>query len=584
MQNAGAFKTLRLFGPLIYYKRLYHYVGSTISVITFCYILIGILDAVGILMVLPLLQIFQGQSTTQIENPLYSGFIDLLQNVGLQLDLQTIVIAVVVVFSIKGLITYLVHYYLSIVKGRLMSQLRGQILNWTFSNSAEFLDPSVAGHTTNLITQQVNGMVVALNTYSRFLNALLVTLVLFALVTAVLSVYIAVIFAVGAMLFLLLRYLNKWSQKNSRSLSDENSAFTDLYLDSASAITYLSATNQDKKLLPRITESVQKISTLNVKISNLLAITTGLKEPLFVLIILSLMGVQYVVSGEALPEVLTSLVLFYRFAGAAYQLQYSWQSFLSCTGSIDIIDEEYVKFTQNNSKSKMNHSDTSKNPSVDMTRIDSLRVEKLTFEYNKQNIVLQNFDYDFPSNGRVKIVGPSGVGKSTLLHLLMGIISPKSGEIYVNDVPLQQFGIKAFRDKIGYLPQAPFLFKGTLMQNITLDFSGNSLGDKELLAYLKMVRLEHLADSSNDDSANRDIRSMVSGGEMQRICLLREMHRKPRVIFLDEPDSSLDEESLEIMNSIIDEISKTALVIEITHRAVAHDDIVIHLRQVNSGT
>ena len=99
-----------------------------------------------------------------------------------------------------------------------------------------------------------------------------------------------------------------------------------------------------------------------------------------------------------------------------------------------------------------------------------------------------------------------------------------------------------------------------------------------------MVCLEHLLEDSKDNTAASDIRSMVSGGEMQRICLLREIHRAPRVIFLDEPDSSLDASSLEIINAVIDELSKKTLIIEITHRAVADDDIVINLQRANAGT
>lgn len=157
------------------------------------------------------------------------------------------------------------------------------------------------------------------------------------------------------------------------------------------------------------------------------------------------------------------------------------------------------------------------------------------------------------------IVGESGSGKSTLLHLLNKLISCDSGEIFYNDQPLHTIDSVSLRRKVVMLPQIPTIFPGTVKDNllIGLKFAEKpTVADEKLRQILSLVHL----DKKLDDDCDK-----LSGGEKQRLALGRLILLDPEVFLLDEPSSSLDEETeriiIEKLIAYIKETNKTLIMV-----------------------
>jgi putative ABC transport system ATP-binding protein len=178
--------------------------------------------------------------------------------------------------------------------------------------------------------------------------------------------------------------------------------------------------------------------------------------------------------------------------------------------------------------------------------------------------ILKNINVTLTNRNKITgIVGPSGSGKTTFLRLINKLISPTNGTIILNE-ELQYSNLESreLRRKVGLLQQHPFLFPGTVRENIEYGplLWNKTLSTKEIQTLLEKVNLDPFIYLDR-------IGSELSGGEQQRVCLARTLANNPCVLLLDEPTSSLDIASEEMVEeSLIKLVKKDNIkVIIVTH-------------------
>ncbi|TRN26355.1 energy-coupling factor ABC transporter ATP-binding protein [Vibrio furnissii] len=143
-------------------------------------------------------------------------------------------------------------------------------------------------------------------------------------------------------------------------------------------------------------------------------------------------------------------------------------------------------------------------------------------------------------NDAIYLKGDNGVGKTTLLKILSGLLTPTTGQVLNQDTWWRRLWHTNARRNVIYLHQSPYLFDDTVYQNVVygIRFSSQSAQDKrsEVITALRMVGLETLADEHV---------SVLSGGEKQRVAMARAWILKPSILLMDEPSASLDQESID---------------------------------------
>ena len=178
----------------------------------------------------------------------------------------------------------------------------------------------------------------------------------------------------------------------------------------------------------------------------------------------------------------------------------------------------------------------------------------------KDKTIIRDVSLAVNEGDYLTIVGPSGSGKSTLLKLCSDLISPTFGSITYNGRNLTAIDPESYRKEVGYCFQRPYLFAKTVRRNILFPYDIRGMKpDMErinLLFDLLHMPMEYF-ERHNDE---------LSGGEMQRICLIRSLIFEPKVLLLDEVTSALDSFNTAIVEQVIDELYKNGItIVSITH-------------------
>ncbi len=188
-----------------------------------------------------------------------------------------------------------------------------------------------------------------------------------------------------------------------------------------------------------------------------------------------------------------------------------------------------------------------------------LEFQNVTFA-SEDKAILKNISVSIEPGDFISLVGPSGSGKSTFLKLCSHLISPTSGDIFFKNKNMLQYNPTELRKSIAYCFQTPHLFGDRVLENIKFPFAVRN----EKYNHKRVEKLFSLFGMSTD-YLNRKVQNL-SGGEKQRIALIRSLIFKPEILLLDEVTSALDEKNTQIVEKVIASLNKEGItLLWITH-------------------
>ena len=235
--------------------------------------------------------------------------------------------------------------------------------------------------------------------------------------------------------------------------------------------------------------------------------------------------------------------------------------------STDLIIEEMKK--KNDLKLYENYKITKTRYKEDLDlKKNLIVVDGVSFNYpNSKYAPLKEASMKIEEGDIVGIVGQTGSGKSTLLHLIMGLLRPSKGSIFYENTNLQNI-LSEWQKDISFVSQNTYLLDDSIKKNITFNFDNNAADEENLQKVIKIAELENkisqLPLGLETKVGNDGI--LLSGGERQRIALARAIYKNPKILFLDEFTSALDQITEDkIMDNIKKQLSNKTLVI-IAHR------------------
>jgi ATP-binding cassette subfamily C protein len=172
-----------------------------------------------------------------------------------------------------------------------------------------------------------------------------------------------------------------------------------------------------------------------------------------------------------------------------------------------------------------------------------------------------------PCGTSVGVVGPTGAGKSTMVDVVLGLLTPTSGRVLVDGHDIRE-ALAAWQAQIGYVPQEVALVDDSLRRNVAFGIHDDEIDDGRVRAAVEDARLAALVSTWPDGFATRigERGVRLSGGERQRLAIARALYRQPQVLVFDEATSALDPQTEREVTDAIDAVRGTTTVIVIAHR------------------
>jgi len=225
-----------------------------------------------------------------------------------------------------------------------------------------------------------------------------------------------------------------------------------------------------------------------------------------------------------------------------------------------------------------------KEPIKPMPFNNSIQLKEVSYNYPNTNTntnkpVIHGLSLSIQRNTSIGLVGPTGAGKTTLVDIILGLLTPQKGEFFVDEVKIDENNILNWQKNLGYVPQYIYLSDDTIMNNIAFGISGEKINRKAVeyaarISNLHDFIISELPNGYETIVGERGIR--LSGGERQRVGIARALYHDPEVLVLDEATSSLDGITESAVFEAINNVAKLKTMIIIAHRltTVKNCDII----------
>lgn len=309
---------------------------------------------------------------------------------------------------------------------------------------------------------------------------------------------------------------------------------------------------KDVKILGREAEFLKQFDIHNTKSAHVAIMQGTLQQlprlwlELLAVSALAILVISMLAQNRPLESILPMLGLF---AAAAFRLMPSVNRVINAIQSIRYgshgIDTLFAEI------GLAHHVFDSERGTVPLR--DSLELRHVSYSYpNASKQALSDISIQIQRGESIGFIGPSGSGKSTLVDVLLGLLTPDSGEIVLDGENIQE-NLRNWQNQIGYVPQTIYLTDDTLRNNVAFGLAEKEINDDALLSAIRAAQLEDFVASLPDGLATmvgeRGVR--LSGGQRQRIGIARALYHDPDILVLDEATSSLDNETEEgVMNAV----------------------------------
>ncbi len=493
----------------------------------------GLSEGLGIGTLLPLLKIILGGGQPSSDNLLGRFVEDIFGYTGIQPAAGALLIFIAVLISLKGALIMLSMRQVGFTAARVETDLRLGLLQALLNANWPYFLSQPSGRLSNAITTEA--------VYASYCYELACRMIA---ETAQLTVYVGValliswqmtlggLLAGGLSALALSGFMGMARRAGERQTKLLNSVAARL-VDGLSGIKPLKAMACEDRVGPLLESEIRELNNAKQKQVVSIGAVRALVEPLFVVLLAASAYLAFAIAHVQLEILIVLIILFWRalLRGGALQSHYQELArYESAFRSLEHAIQEAHAAEETTTGTKI--------PSLH----HEIAFHDVSFSYGDK-ILLKDASLTIPAGQVTAIIGPSGIGKSTVADLIVGLLTPQLGDIRIDDISISEIDLRQWRKMLGYTPQETILFHDSVLANITLADPALTRDDAEQALRLAGAWEFVTALPQGMDTTVGERGGKLSGGQRQRIALARALIRKPKMLILDEVTAGLDPET-----------------------------------------
>jgi ABC-type multidrug transport system fused ATPase/permease subunit len=497
-------------------------------------------------------------------------------------------IAVVAIIALSNFSLAVIHYMIYIYTGNRNHSLAMRLLEkYLRQPYVFFLNTSVNVISAN-IGSEVGGFVnnILLNLLNLISNVIiaLAIIVLLVLVNPILALTVSVLFS---FIYIIIFYtVRKFLDRKGKERYNYNILKGKYVGEAFYGIKDVKILGKEKVFMKLYKEPSKRMARVNA-----VSETIGELPKFFLEIIAfgSIVGIVIVMIslGKPLDEFLPSLTIY---AFGAYRLLPSLQKIYRCFTGL-----RYNRATLDRIHSALIGLPDGDPLPEDAPRMDfrkNIKLENIVFSYpNSEKNIIKNQNLLIKANTSIALIGATGCGKTTLIDIVLGLLEPQEGKLFVDGIEINVENRKNWQKNIGYVPQSIYLIDDTIRNNIAFGIDPEKIDDDAVINAANIASIHHFVSTELEKGydtiiGERGIR--LSGGQRQRIGIARAVYHNPSVLILDEATSALDGLTESAIMDAIKTLGHKKTIIMIAHRitTVKSCDIIYMMEKgiiVDSG-
>lgn len=527
-----------------------------------CLLLAAVAEGLGLSTLLPLLGLATSQpgsaegAFTKGSSPLSRMIGNALSGLGLELTIGTLLIVIVAAMFLKAGLMLLAQKRVGYTVAKVATDLRLALLRAVLSARWSYYLRQPVGGFSNAFATEANRASQAY-LHGATIMALVLETLLYLTIAATVSWQVTLSAALVGLLIVgglggFVRMTRRAGKRQTSLLKALLARLTDV-LFAVKPLKAMARADLIGHLLEKETRQLNRALQRDVVSKEAVK---ALQEPL---VVSALAGGLYIaLTFWALPlnSLIMMALLFGRTLSSINKVQKQYQQMVAG-------DSAFWSLRETIARAEAEREDLPPGTSPSLCREISL--QDVTLSYGN-HVVLRSASLQIPVGQITAIIGPSGAGKTSIADVIVGLIRPQSGEVFLDDMPLRTVDLRAWRQAVGYMPQETFLLHESIFTNVTL--GDRTLTEDGVEAALRAAEawdfIAPLPEGMHTPVGERGAR--FSGGQRQRIAIARALIHKPQLLILDEATAALDPASEAAICETVRKLRGTMTILVISHQ------------------